>query len=602
MWVNSVLDYYDHTADLVGFKGLISHIEQRLDHALVVDGNSAISLRWSRDDDRMGFGFESPDRPEARRAFRMLLIEASSRYSVIIESCGNRTAAKKYADMASELTSKAKSSGSDWLKEYGLHAAADAVNAGIVSKAEAATLLAPGGAFADPLQLPSLSLFESYFILKALGKMKASTEAMYLIHRGWSSMVAYGATTTWERFDPQWMDAGLLPADTFYPPVNAMNQDTSMAHPWASGATWALSKLGLGVRPVTPGFAQWEAVPLLLGPGAGIRGLNAVKGIVPTPHGSIEFNYQATPLAERNASSANAAATGSLIVTVPSGTVAARVGLPAFGRGLQDVRLVGGASEHYILGLVYQNMSRPSGQANDLLRSGVPFTVNNSTNDGDVALYLTGLHAGRYEFAFSFCHDDVLGSMSANVNYATDDAISTWDPSNANFTYDAEYRGTDKTTSGAWKTKYGNAGYVLFNYTLTGGGPDVASSSVDAVKLPVFITNVYASDPPLTGGPPFPKGRDGRHIAPVHWATNTSDTRALENPGPSSVSVPAAADRTAAAITSQGWASFHIDVEATASAPTYNVTLYMVDYNNDFVRLGIKVRDGKTLKTIALYR
>ena len=176
----------------------------------------------------------------------MLLIEASSRYSAIIGTLGNATAAAKYLALATTLTTKAKAPGSGWLEAYGLHAAADAINAGIVSDAEAAALLAPGGAFADPLQLPSLSLFESYFVLKALGKIKAGKVAMYLIHRGWSSMVGYGATTTWERFDPQWMDAGLLPAGTFFPPVNAMNQDTSMAHPWASGTSIARAPLSFG--------------------------------------------------------------------------------------------------------------------------------------------------------------------------------------------------------------------------------------------------------------------------------------------------------------------------------------------------------------------
>jgi len=182
-----------------------------------------------------------------------------------------------------------------------------------------------------------------------------------------------------------------------------------------------------------------------------------------------------------------------------------------------------------------------------------------------------------------------------------------WDPSNTNFTYAATYQGMDRTTSGSWKGKYGSAGYVLFNYTST--GPDTTAiksnassssstkstrSSVDAVKLPTYITGVYASDPPPTGGPPFPKGRDGRHVDVVSWETGTSDTRALESPSGSSGGV-----RTAAAVTSQGWASFHIDVVAAASAPAYNITFYIVDYDTDYVRLGIKVRDGTTLKTIA---
>jgi hypothetical protein len=79
-------------------------------------------------------------------------------------------------------------------------------------------------------RLPSLSCFESYFVLKALATAAAGEQSLYLIHRHWSAMLELGATTTWERFDPQWADANVLAHD--FPPVNAMNQDTSMAHPW----------------------------------------------------------------------------------------------------------------------------------------------------------------------------------------------------------------------------------------------------------------------------------------------------------------------------------------------------------------------------------
>ena len=81
MWVDTVLDFYDFTGDLGTVRGLAPWVEQRLDHAdFVATSGTSASLRWSRDDDRMGFGFESPDKPEARRAFLALLVGASKRY------------------------------------------------------------------------------------------------------------------------------------------------------------------------------------------------------------------------------------------------------------------------------------------------------------------------------------------------------------------------------------------------------------------------------------------------------------------------------------------------------------------------------------------
>ena len=72
--------------------------------------------------------------------------------------------------MASKEEAAAKSAGPQWYRGWGLHASGDAVIAGMVSPAECAAMLGEGGVFADPAQLPSLSNFESFFILKALGK------------------------------------------------------------------------------------------------------------------------------------------------------------------------------------------------------------------------------------------------------------------------------------------------------------------------------------------------------------------------------------------------------------------------------------------------
>lgn len=53
-------------------------------------------------------------------------------------------------------------------------------------------------------------------------------------------MLDLGATTTWERFDPQWTDAGCLGRE--WPPVNAMNQVSELVSPSASLPPLGVSK------------------------------------------------------------------------------------------------------------------------------------------------------------------------------------------------------------------------------------------------------------------------------------------------------------------------------------------------------------------------
>ena len=77
-----------------------------------------------------------------------------------------------------------------------MHATGDAINAGFMTHAETAAAVA--NAMSDPLQLPSLSNFESYFVLKALATANESTLAMGLVRRHWSYVTELKATTTCE--------------------------------------------------------------------------------------------------------------------------------------------------------------------------------------------------------------------------------------------------------------------------------------------------------------------------------------------------------------------------------------------------------------------
>jgi len=450
--------------------------------------------------------------------------------------------------MATKWEAQIKSAGPSWFKSWGMHASADAVIAGIVSNDEAAAMLAEGGAFSDPLALPSQSNFESYFILKALGMVGAADEAAYLVHRHWDSMIKLGATTTWERFDPQWFDSGCLDVD--FPPVNAMNQDTSMAHPWAAGATAFLSKHGLGVAPTRPGFKTFDLMPLLLNN----RSMTWIRGAVPTPHGPVTVDFSLVD--------------GTAKVGVPAGTSAGRVGVPVLA-GLDRIHIVhaNGSAE-----LLWQNSS--AGRAP--VTSAVPPSVSADVTADKRFVCLLNLVPGKY--AFKFEHAPLSAGPSP---------LGRWDPNSTAFNYTATLAGpVDYKTGGGWVGNYGSKGHVLFNYS--------ADDGLDVVSLPTFIEQVWVpTSIPLTGGPPFPARRIPCHRGAGFggcvqaWSNRTTDRNIPENPsGP-------AAPRTAVGISSNRWASFHIDVQAADTSTAYNVTLYMVDYQQTKIRQAVKAMDGE---------
>jgi len=272
-------------------------------------------------------------------------------------------------------------------------------------------------------------------------------------------MLRLGATTFWERFDPQWEDSGCLQIDD--PPVNAMNQDTSMSHPWATGATSFLSAHALGLRAAAPGFASWLALPLLLDNST--TGLSWVKGSMPTPHGALSAEFDLR--------------TGVFEVIAPSGCEDGMLGIPKLGRGVAAVlettaEAVDEAGDsaawawaNSTTGLLEQTQQTHGTQPDQL-----------EVKEDGQWLYIVGLKPGRHRFLVEHNAAHVSREAVAQAEDGTESVPTLlpslrplpsgkWDPNNTDFDYEATYHGIDSTTGGSWVGKYGSKGYVLFNYS-----------------------------------------------------------------------------------------------------------------------------------------
>ena len=623
MWVLSCMDYWDATADVAALTLLRPWIVKRLEHALVLAAAAATptgaALAWSRDDDRMGFGFEFCDKPEAQRAFRALTLEACARFGAVEASQGNATAAARYGGAAKSIAASIRGEGSGdpatpWYAGWGMHATADAINAGFMSEAEIKGAVALS--LSDPLQLPSLSNFDSFFVLRALRRANASALAMGLVRRHWSYVTKLNATTTWERFDPQHLDSGAMSVDA--PPVNVMNDRTSMAHPWSSGATPYLSAAGLGIAPTLAGYARWDALPQLMGEvsdASRLGLLRAVRGKVPTPHGAIAIAMDLDA--------------GTCVVTVPANTVG-RVGVPKLSGGLLTVDLVaapglsrsGGAGAPPLRLLANASDARAAeAEASGADTAGAAASLNLDSSEDDRFWLLGGLQeAGEYVLHFTHAaatsakHDaDGGGELDVRTTTAT-----------STFHYAAELLGIDTTTKGDWVGRYGSTGYAIFN---------ASSEATDLVKLPAWASAVWAptlemtSDPvPMGGAPPNGNARtkcprpfhpDADAAAPSSgtlgktsghklcvWVWNaslSSDPRTPQRP-PGAAGAAASRRVQASAVASYSWGgSFHLDVQAKdpTAAAAHNITLYVVDYQKWGATQVIKAMDLTTLQTIA---
>ncbi|NUQ00778.1 MAG: family 78 glycoside hydrolase catalytic domain, partial [Armatimonadetes bacterium] len=115
------------------------------------------------------------------------------------------------------------------------------------------------------------SPFFEFFLLEAYQQEGRDQEFLDTILRDWGFMVDMGATTFWEMWSGR---GGRL--------------TRSHCHGWSAAPTYFLSTWVLGVRPGGVGFS-----PCLVEPHPG--DLRWCRGIVPTPHGTVEVQWENEP-------------------------------------------------------------------------------------------------------------------------------------------------------------------------------------------------------------------------------------------------------------------------------------------------------------------
>jgi hypothetical protein len=120
--------------------------------------------------------------------------------------------------------------------------------------------IVPTGQTLDPEQGVVLAnTFYSHFVYEALARHERLADALRLMRERFGPMLARGATTLWESFEPT----------------------ASLCHGFSASPTYQLTRRVLGVGPGEPGFAVIELSPDL-------TDLEHAEGLVPTPRGDVE--------------------------------------------------------------------------------------------------------------------------------------------------------------------------------------------------------------------------------------------------------------------------------------------------------------------------
>ena len=225
------------------------------------------------------------DGPLARAATHLFLIKAVKEAVFLLREMGDTPNAERCAAWAEELTATAQkylpdpktSTFSDRRQENAM-----AIYAGVTTPDQTQaiydSILKPGSPAWEKVATP----YYNNYVLYAMSLAGHTTETLNVLRRYWGGMLAEGATSWWEGYDPKWEKDdfhGHLQAD------NGTGYFVSLCHGWSSGPTSWLTERVLGVRPTGGGFKTVEIVPDL-------GDLSWVEGDVPTPNGLLHVRAE----------------------------------------------------------------------------------------------------------------------------------------------------------------------------------------------------------------------------------------------------------------------------------------------------------------------
>lgn len=312
LWVLSLLDYYNYTGDSATLGKFLVNACNKLDLAYKHYGTNP-ELGFYGWDERLVAGFENADCTESQNAYKMLSIRAWNEFSKAMQTYGRKDLADKYEKCVIAKVSGLRQD-NNWFEWFGLHAAADAVNAGFTSSAEHNLLFLKE--FNDRVNRQSYSPFNQYFVIQAMAAMGKYDDAISSAKDCWGGQMNYGGTAFFEVYRPSW---NKILGKNDAPPNNQCGY-TSLAHPWSAGVPKWLSEVVLGIKPSTPGFKTFDILPHLG------RTITSVSGKIPTINGEISASFDIN--------------TGKCAVSVPSGTTA-RIGIPKVEKSISRIEVNG---------------------------------------------------------------------------------------------------------------------------------------------------------------------------------------------------------------------------------------------------------------------
>ncbi len=316
-WVNSIRDYYMYSGDGAFIRAIYPMMQAYMDFAL---------SRTDADGMAQGLGgdwvfIDWADRPMEKRgqvAFEQVLLARSlETMTMVSELVGDGGAHARYAALAESLKGKLI----PWFWDEGrgaiMHGRLDGKLSGDVFRYPNIFAVMYGYLDGEKGERVRDTVFLSgdvpgittpymrFYELEALCLLGEHDRVMREIKDYWGGMLREGATTFWEKYDPE--ERG---ADRYS--MYGRPYGKSLCHAWGASPIYLLGRHFLGVAPTKPGYGEFTVCPRL-------GGLGWMEGRVPTPFGAIHVRMDGECVTARSDGGKGTLVAGGAAHEMPAG-------------------------------------------------------------------------------------------------------------------------------------------------------------------------------------------------------------------------------------------------------------------------------------------
>ena len=296
-WFKSILDYYQYSGDVAFVKEIFPRMVTLMNYCMIRTNTDGL-MEGQPDDWIFVDWVDFPMHKRGTLCFEQILfVEALRAMAVCCTICEDED--DGYYQMEAERTLK-KVKELFWSEQHHafLHAIEDgqmnpqitkfpnmfAILYDLVSEEEKQQMMQSVILNKD---IPAITTpYMRFYELAALCEMGLQKEVLPEIKAYWGGMLREGATSFWEKYNPE--ETGCQHLAMYGRPYGK-----SLCHAWGASPVYLMGKYYLGVKPTKPGYAEYEVRPVL-------GGLEWMEGEVPTPFGKVYVKMDARQVTVRS--------------------------------------------------------------------------------------------------------------------------------------------------------------------------------------------------------------------------------------------------------------------------------------------------------------